>query len=114
MGKSYQKAVGTSTTGAIAVSATVPTGIQQRLVSVTCNYNIAPTTSQNFTVTLDANAGSTYDTLLYSVNPSLGSTTDILWTPDLPLLLETGDIVTAAYTNTDARTYGVQITLQKA
>ena len=49
--------------------------------------------------------------LLYSLDLSTGSTTDIVWYPDELFLLEAGDAVDVAYANTDVGTYGVQITM---
>ena len=95
---------------AIATSLTVPAGATYQLISVTCNLSTAPTTSQAFTITLNAHAGAAYDTLLYTLDPSTTSVTDILWQPDVPIVLEGGDAIDVAYTNTDTRTYGVQIT----
>lgn len=99
-------------TALMAFSGTVPTGQHYRLVSVSCNFNAAPVTSQNFTITLDANAGAIYDLLLYSVDPSAGATTDILWQPDEEIILEGGDAIDVAFVNTDARNYGAQITFK--
>ena len=95
---------------AIATSMTVPAGRTYQLLSVSLKYNTAPATSESLTVTLNANAGATYDTVLYTVDPSVLSVTSLLWQPDEPLYLEGGDAVDVAYTNTDTRTYGVQIT----
>ena len=95
---------------AIATSLTVPAGQSYQLVSVSLKYSAAPTTSENLTVTLNTNAGAAYDTVLYTVDPSVGAITSLLWQPDEPLYLEGGDAVDVAYTNTDTRTYGVQIT----
>ena len=97
---------------AIAASMAVPTGATFRLVSVSLNMSAAPTTSENFTITLNANAGAVYDVLLYSLDLSTGSTTDVVWFPDELMLLEGGDAVDVAYANTDTGTYGVQITAQ--
>ena len=104
-----RKDVATAATGAIALSATAVKATE--LKSVSLNLNTAPTTSENFTITLNANAGAAYDILLYSVDLSSGSTTTMVWYPDEPLFLETGDSIDVAYTNTDTRTYGVQITM---
>jgi hypothetical protein len=99
-------------TALMAFSGTVPAGQHYRLVSVTCNFNAAPTTSENFTITLDANAGVAYDLLLYTLDPSAGATSDILWQPDEEIILEGGDEIDVAFTNTDARQYGAQITFK--
>jgi hypothetical protein len=103
-----------SGSGLINVTHTVPTSRTYQLVSVSLNLNAAPTTSENYTITLDALAGAEYDIVLYSLDLSAGSTTDVFWFPDQPLYLVGGDAVDVAYTNTDGRTYGVQITVREA
>ena len=102
----------TATTGAIAASITMKNW--GRLLSVSSKFDSAPSTSENFTVTLDANAGATYDATLYSVDPSATSVSSIVWQPDADLLLERGDQVDVAFANTDDRTYGVQITVEES
>lgn len=98
---------------ALAASFSVPVGHTYKLISVTLHMSAAPTTSENFTITLDANAGAPYDTLLYSLDLSVSSVTNLLWQPDTPLLLEGGDAIDVAYLNTDVGTYGVQITAEE-
>ena len=103
----------TNGSGPIAVAAATPAGATYRLMSVTCHFSAAPTTSEDFTITLDALAGAEYDTLLYSVDPSVTSATDIIWFPDGWELMTTGgDVIDAAFANTDLVTYGVQVTLK--
>jgi hypothetical protein len=99
-------------TALMAFSGTVPAGLSYRLVSVTCNFNAAPVTSENFTITLDANAGAAYDLLLYTLDPSAGATSDILWQPDEEIILEGGDQIDVAFDNSDSRLYGAQITFK--
>ena len=111
--RNFTKTNGTGT-AAIATSFTAPsTPYHYKLLSVSLKFSAAPTTSQNLTITLNANAGEAYDTLLYTVNPSVTSITSLLWQPDAELILEAGDAVDVAYTNTDTRTYGVQITTEE-
>jgi hypothetical protein len=100
-------------TGAIATSHTARAGTVQRLISVSVNFNAAPATSESLTITLNANAGAAYDVLLYAVNPAAGATSDIVWTPEQPVYLVGGDAVDVAFTNTDGRTYGVEITVME-
>lgn len=104
----------TSGTGAaaIALSATAPAGFPRVLVQVSCHFDAAPVTDGSITVTLNANAGAAYDTVLASA--SLLGVTDYLFQPDQPLYLEGGDAVDVAYANADLRTYGAQITLAAA
>ncbi len=97
---------------AIALNGPVPASRSYQLVSVTCNFDLAPTTSEDFTITLNANAGAVYDTLLYSLDPSAGATSDIVWYPDEEQILEGGDRINVAFANTDTRTYGAQITFK--
>ena len=98
--------------GIIAESMTVPVGATYRLVSVSLKLDIAPTTSENYTLTLNANAGGAWDVLLYSVDPAAGSDTDIVWMPDEELFLEGGDAVDAAYAGTDGEAWALQFTVK--
>jgi len=99
-------------TAAISFAGDVPVGDHYRLVSVTCNFAAAPTTSENFTIELDAAAGAIYDLLLYTLDVSAGSTTDILWQPDEEILLEGGDAIDVNFANTDTIKWGAQITFK--
>lgn len=99
-------------TAALGFAGTVPPGQHYRLISVSCNFNAAPTTSENFTIELDANAGAIFDLLLYTLDPSAGATSDILWQPDIDLIYEPGDSIDVTFANTDARNYGAQITFK--
>ncbi len=96
----------------MAFSGVVPVGQHYRLISVSCNFNTAPTTSENFTITLNMHAGLAYDLLLYTLDVSAGSTTDLLWQPAEEIILEGGDAIDVAFANTDARLYGAQITFK--
>ncbi len=102
-----------SGTGAITRDLTVPTDSVYRLISVAVNFDIAPTTSENLTITLDDAQGNDYDLLLYTLDVSAGATTDILWQPDEELMLVGGDAVDVAYAGSDARTYGLVYTVKR-
>ena len=99
----------TSATGAAGITATTAIGVAFKLNHITVHFSAAPTTSEDFTVTINANDGAAYDTVIYSVDPSASSATDIVFIPDQELLLESGDEILLGYTNTDTRTYGVRI-----
>jgi hypothetical protein len=96
-------------TGASTVALTHTCADDDELISLTCKLSSAPTTAGAFTITLDANAGTAYDTVLYSVDPSVTSATSIFWYPDKRLRFDAGDIIKVDYANADARTYGVQL-----
>jgi hypothetical protein len=103
----------TNNAGAIAHSLVVPSGATYRIVTVTLKMGAAPTTSENYTITLNAKAGAAFDTQIYALDLSTGSTTDNIWFPDgYDLLLEGGDSLDVAYANTDANTYASQITVR--
>lgn len=100
--------------GPLNMTHVVPAGRTHQLISVSVNLDTAPTTSGNLTITLDAYEGEEYDTLLYSLDMSAGSTTDVFWWPDQPTYLGPGDALDVAYTNPNGRTYGALITMREA
>ena len=99
-------------TAALGFAGTVPAGQHYRVISVSCNFNAAPTTSENFTVELDAAAGTAYDLSLYTLDPAAGATSDILWQPDEEIILEGGDAIDVTFANSDNRNFGAQITFK--
>ena len=108
--------VKTNGTGAAAMSVSFTAVRACKLGTVTCKFSAAPTTSENFTVSLDANAGAAYDVTWFTYDPgAVGSITFIsVDETDIgEVWLVPGDIVTVAYTNTDTRTYGVEITVKE-
>ena len=92
--------------------APVPAGQHWRVMSVSCNYNAAPVSAEDFTITWDNVHGAAWDLLLYTLDPGTTGTSDILWQPDEELILIPGDAVFVQYDNTDARQYGLQVTFK--
>jgi hypothetical protein len=76
------------------------------------HVSAAPTTSEYLTVTLNSVDGSAWDTVLYKVDLSAASTTDVFNTDLAPLRLDVGDALDIAYTNTDKRNIGVTLKLR--
>ncbi len=115
MANSIFKHSATQTTGAIAHSLVVPIGETYRIITCTLKMASDPTTSENYTITINANAGETYDTEIYSVD--LQGATDPsnnIWFPDgYPLYLEGGDALDIAFPNTEAFTWASQITTER-
>ena len=100
--------------GPLALVASVPVGEAYRVMHVTINYSAAPTTSEFLTIALDAHAGAVYDMLMYTLDPSATSATDIVWYPDgFEWILEGGDDCVVSFANTDHRTIGAQVTLKR-
>jgi len=98
--------------GPIAASMTVPVGDVYRILAVSCNFNIAPTSSENYTITINDAQGAGYDLLIYTLDPSAAATTDILWQPDEELMLVGGDALDVQFDNTDGRTWGIVFTVK--
>jgi len=92
-----------------ALSYTTNFSNRWRLVSVTVRWNTAPTTSGNLTITTDDTAGSAYDTVLYSQDPSSTSATSVSFIPEGDLLFEKNTEIVIAHSNTDNRTISVNV-----
>ena len=98
-------------TGSGAVSTTYTATGNQQLISVVLTLDAAPTTSENLVIVLDSVKGVAYDETLLTYDPSEDSGQDIRYTPDSDIPLTVGDKITVTYTNTDAATYGLVITV---
>lgn len=96
-------------TGAGAIAETLAPGVPFRLLRIEAHWSAAPTTSENFTVTLDAANGATYDAVLTSVNPSTTSATSVVNTYGEGFEFEAKDEIDIAYANTDTRTIAGRI-----
>jgi hypothetical protein len=100
-------------TGAIAASISPSTNFSTfgwELIDFTLNLNAAATTSQNFTVIKNAANGAAYDTAVYTKDLAATSTTDILFTCEPgELTFDPSDVLDFAWTNTDGKTYGLQV-----
>ena len=95
-------------TGAAALSKSFPNSDTPCVVrNIRLHMSAAPTTSENFTITLNDKTGAAYDTVLFSSDLSVASVTDILYAE--PIYLEAGDYVDIAFANTDTGTYGLTI-----
>jgi hypothetical protein len=98
--------------GAIAHTVTVPVGQHYRLISVSCRWTAAPSTSEFFTITADLHAGAAFDYLLYTVDPSVAATYSLLFLPDQEEIFEGGDAIDVTFANTDSQHWAVQITMK--
>ena len=99
--------------GPMAVSLTIDEAKTYRLTVVTCKFDVAPTTSEDYTITKNCVTGTVYDPLLYTVDPSILSATSVVWYPDGEEILRGGDAVDVAYDNTDDRQWGVEIHMMR-
>lgn len=97
-------------TGAAAIAASLAPGEAFHLLGFELHLNAALSTSQDFTVTKDAGAGTAYDTELYSRDLGSDSVKDLIYYFDKPIkCYHKDDEIDFAYTNTDTKTYGLTI-----
>jgi hypothetical protein len=96
-------------TGASAIATAFNPKKPFRLIAITLHLSAAGTTSENFSVTLDAGEGSVYDTVQYQRDLSVGSITNLVVEFGDNFEFEEEDHLDIAWTNTEARTYGLKI-----
>lgn len=99
----------TEQTGSGAINVSHAITENEKLISVAITFDVAPTTSENLTITLDDADGAAYDVTLQTIDPSAHSATEILYYPDGDVILESGDAIVVAYANADARTWTVTV-----
>jgi len=91
--------------GGETISATTDETVEgKELDFVLCTWTAgsAPTTNENFVVTLDSSLGADYDVPLYTVDPAAASAADIFWRPDDgPIRLGKNDQIKVTYANSD-------------
>jgi hypothetical protein len=97
----------TNATGAAAIATSYAPAAPAYLENITVHLSAAPTTAGSLTITLNANDGAAYDTLMRS--ESMVGLTDFVYQPDRPILIENGDAIAVAYANADTKTYGLRI-----
>lgn len=102
-----------NSTGTGAIAKTIAPAARFRLVSIRLHLSAAPSTSQDFTATVDAVAGSAYDVVLYKRDLTVGSVTDLAVPFDETYQFQDGDEIEIAWTNTDAKTYGLTVVYQR-
>lgn len=93
-------------TGSAALAQTFTPTNQAYLTNVRLHLSAAAT-QESFSVYIDSAKGAAYDTVLYTV--SLVGVTDVSWAPSGRVLINAGDSVKLAWTNTDTRTWGTEI-----
>ena len=102
------KTAGTAT-GALALVATATAN--QRFTQATIRLSAVPVTSELLRIWVRPVAGAMFDTLLLEIDPSVEGASHFFFIPDEALWLVAGDRITVEFDNTDANTYGAQITM---
>ena len=94
-------------TAAVAMTQTFAPAQNFVLLHVKLHLDIAGGAVEDYTITVDANAGAAYDIVLNTV--AMNAVTDDFYQPTLPLFFENGDELDFAYANTNTRTYGLEL-----
>ena len=94
-------------TGSGAMAETVSPGYGFELVGIYLHLSSASSTSEDFTISLDSTEGSAYDVLIYSKD--MNGVQDVIWEPDRAMHFIANDELDMAWTNTDSRTWGLEI-----
>lgn len=103
----------TASTGSATIAVSYQSSTTFWFTGVTMHLDSAPTSSEDFTITLDATAGATYDTVLFRRDLSVNSDTDIFYYLENPLACASGDAIDVDYPNTDTKTYGIRIVVKE-
>ena len=104
------------TTGSAAMTAAnasyTKTEIGPELVEVRLHLSAAAVAAENFVIYIDSINGTAYDVILFT--QAMATVQDVIYRPDTPIrLLSTGDKFVFTYTNTNARTWGLECRLEK-
>lgn len=105
-----------SATGAGALALSTTEAMRFRLVMVTLQLSALPTTSELLSITLNKIAGAAYDTVLDTIDPSVGpgpGLNNISFFPSGEVICLANDQIDVAYTNTDGATFGAQIIIER-
>jgi len=93
-------------TGSAAIATSLTCTDPAELICVKLNLSAAGGAAENFTITCNSAAGAAYDTVLFSQD--MTTVTDLLWVPDQPIPITSGDVLDFAYNNGNTRTYGLE------
>jgi hypothetical protein len=92
-------------TGSGAMSETITIERPSKILSIMLHLSSIGATSENFTVAIDSDEGTAYDTTL--IAQDMDTVTNYF--TNEPIYLAPGDDIDLTYTNTDASTWGVQV-----
>jgi len=100
--------------GTETVSYVVAPGDAFILLGIEMHLSAAPNTADVFSCTVDSNAGSAWDQVVYSTTMVSGTTVDVSY-PTYPVdrYFFDGDKLVFAFANTDGRTIGIKTTIRK-
>ena len=96
-------------TGAAGIDHDITPGFPFKIIKAELHLSAAPTTSEDFVISINAGDGAVYDVVLLTNDLSVGSVADLVWKPDQEDEYEADDVITIAWTNTDTRTFGLRV-----
>ena len=96
----------TAATGAIATTLALDPERFYQLVEVRIHLSAAGGAG-DFTITVDANEGAAYDSVL--ATQDMTSVVSYVYQPDKPLIFDKGDELDFAWANSSNRTYGLTV-----
>jgi len=103
----YADYVAETFAGTETVKTIVTSKMPFELLEVKLHLSSAPTTAENFTITVDAADGSDFDFLLFS--QGMAGVTDVIWSPSENLTFNPDDKLVFEWNNTDGRTFGLEV-----
>jgi hypothetical protein len=93
-------------TGHGAISTTLAPGVPWQLEEIRVHLSLAGG-ANNLTATVDHGAGAAYDIVI--LTQDMTTIADLSWQPTRPKEFGAGDELDIAWTNTNGRTYGLEI-----
>ena len=97
-------------TGAAAIATTLAPGEAFKLLEVRVHLSAASATSENLTLTMDAQAGANYDAVI--LTKDLNTLTSYVYSYEDDRYFTDSDEIDVAWANSDSRTYGLEIVYQ--
>jgi hypothetical protein len=94
-------------TAAVAMSYTFAPGKKFTFEEVRIHLSAASATSENFVITIQSAKGSAYNVVLYTQD--MDTVQDLVYQPTKEHELNDGDSLLFTWTNTNLRTYGMEI-----
>jgi len=101
-----------SVTGSGAMDYTFTPGKEFVLTEVRIHLSAASATAENFVIAVDSPKGSEYDVVLYSRD--MNTVQDLVYQPDPRHGFAAGESLKFTWTNTNARTYAMEIIYKAA
>lgn len=96
----------TGTQTMLAATHKLAPGVAYKVLSIELHNNAAPTTgTQNLVITLDSGTSSAYDVVVLTIGLVANAVTDLI--RDFELYCKSTDVITAAWDNTDGKTWGL-------